>query len=324
MSNTRTTPPAGPWAFLTTTRRTPTSAYERIMALSQGSWEDFFFYNMGFTGAGYPVDNVPDPTNVTYDVPGGTLWEVKGVAPTYSRRTVTLFTDGVLQLKDAKGQVTLTPGPGTTFLPHDCLGVVCRETPIHFPVSLPGTTTPTPKAAQRGFVIVNAVFVNHGGRRTSPEEGNTPGMILADLTTAPQPRYVSQRFEFGTGSVPTQWRSFTTAMPGPTVASYIYGTGTLGIEDLDGITVQVAGGPNTYPSYRNSWGNWVGPVPNTGPFNSVGENTTGDMDVTDLRPGLFIGNEQGSGGIPSLVTAIMCVDTAKWLARTYMFGGEYP
>lgn len=315
MSNTRTTPPAGPWGFLTTTRRTPTSGYERIMAPTQDSWNDFFFQNMGFT------NNIPDVADVTHDVAGGTLWEVQGAAPPFNRRKVTLFTDGVLQLEDASGDVTLTPGPGTTLLPHDCLAIVCKATPFHLPVSLPGTTTPIPKAGQRGWSITNAVFVNRGGRRTLAVLGNTPGMVVADLTTAPQPRYVSQRFEFGTGVPPTQWRSYTTAMPGSIVTSYHYGTGTLGIEDLDEITVQLVGGPNTFPAYANSWGNWVGPLPVLQVWNSVSESTTGDMDITDLRPGLFIGNELGN---PTLRTAVMCVDTAKWLARTYMFGGEYP
>ena len=318
MSNTRTTPPAGPWGFLTTTRRTPTSGYERIMAPTQDSWNDFFFQNMGFVG------NVPGLGNVTHDVAGGTLWEVQGTggAPNwYSRRKVTLFTDGILELEDASGVVTLTPGPGTTLLPQDCLAIVCKATPFHFPISLPGTTTPIPKAGQRGWIIANAVFVNQGVRLTPGARGNTPGMVMADLTTAPQPRYVSQRLEFGTGSVPTQWRSFTTAMPGPTVSSYAYGSGTLGIEDLDGITIQLVGGPNTFPTYQNSWGNWIGPLPILSTWNSVGENATGDLDVTDLRPGLFLGNELG---FPTLRTANMCVDTAKWLARVYMFGGAYP
>jgi len=293
------------------------------MAPTQDSWKDFFFQNMGFSAPSH-TENVPNLADVTHDVPGGILWEVQGTggAPEfYSRKKVTLFTDGILEFEDASGVVTLTPGPGTTLLPQDCLAIVCKATPFHFPISLPGTTTPIPKAVQRGYVITNAVFVNQGVRLTPGVLGNTPGMVVADLTTAPQPRYVSQRLEFGTGSVPTQWRSFTTAMPGPLVESYIYGTGTLGIEDLDGITVQLVGGPNTEPSLRNSWGNWVGPLPTQGPFNSVSEGNTGDMDVTDLRPGLFLGNELG---FPTLRTANMCVDTAKWLARVYMFGGAYP
>jgi len=325
MSNTRTTPPAGPWAFLTTTRRTPTSGYQRIMAPAQDSWKDFFFQNMGFSTPSH-TDNVPNPADVTNDVPGGILWEVQGVGggPNwYSRRKVTLFTDGVLQLEDASGVVTLTPGPGTTLLPQDCLAVVCKATPLHYPISLPGTTTPIPKAAQRGWVITNAVFMNRGGRRTPAVLGNTPGMWMSDLVTAPQPRYVAQRLEFGTASVPTQWRSFTTAMDGvaPQVQSYQYGSGSIGIEDLDGITIQLAGGPNTYPTFRNSWGNWIGPLPTLQEWNSVQEFNNGDMDVTDLRPGLFLGNELGN---PTLRTAVMCVDTAKWLARVYMFGGAYP
>jgi len=294
------------------------------MAPTQGSWEDFFFYNMGFT------NNIPVPADVTHDVPGGTLWEVQGTGGSpewYSRKKVTLFTDGVLQLKDESGQVTLTPGTGTTLMPHDCLAVICRETPIHYPVSLPGTTTPLPKAAQRGWAMVDAVFVNKVGRRTIATRGNTPGMILADLTTAPQPRYVSQRFEWDTGSVVNEWCSFCSVAAGAlrAVDGYGYGSPTrsLGIDDLDGITVQVAGGPNTLPATSNSWGSWVGTIPDIWPnyWNSVGEFPTGDMDVTDLRPGLFIGNELGD---PPLITAVMCVDTAKWLARTYMFGGEYP
>jgi len=287
------------------------------MAPTEGSWEDFFFYQMNFT------NDIPAPADVTHDVPGGTLWKVTGAGGgPWNRRTVTLFTDGVLELRDDSGVLNLTPGPGNTLLPHNCLAVTCRETPIHYPVSLPGTTTPIPKSAQRGWAMVDAVFVNKAARRTIAARGNTPGMLLADLTTAPQPRYVSQRFEWDTGSIASQWCSFTTALPGPTVTGYGYGapTQSLGIDDLDGITVQICGGPNTYPSERNSWGNWVGPLPAVVVWNSVGENNTGDMDVTDLRPGLFIGNELG----PALRTAVMCVDTAKWLARTYMFGGEYP
>jgi len=314
MSNTRTTPPAGPWGFLTTTRRTPTSGYERIMAPTQDSWNDFFFQNMGFAG------DVPGPGDVTHNVAGGVLWEVQGAGALGSRKA-TLFTDGILELEDASGVVTLTPGPGTTLLPHDCLAVVCKATPFHYPISVPGTATPIPKAAQRGWIITNAVFVNQGVRLTPAALGNTPGMLVADLTTAPQPRYVSQRLEFGTGVPVTDWRSYTTAMPGSIVTSYHYSAPTLYIADVDGITIQLVGGPNTYPSMQNSWGNWIGPLPVLNRFNSVGELQNGDLDVTDLRPALFIGNELG---LPTLGTAVMCVDTAKWLARVYMFGGAYP
>ena len=293
------------------------------MAPTQGSWEDFFFYNMGFTAPFHTAD-VPNLADVTHDIPGGLLWQVQGAGGyPFNRRKVKLFTDGVLQLEDASGAVTLTPGPGTTLLPHNCLRVVCKETPIHYPVSLPGTTTPIPKSGQRGWAMVDAVFVNTVGRSTPASAGNTPGMLLADLTTAPQPRYVSQRLEWDTGNPPTQWCSYHTAMPGPTVEGYGYGAPTqaLGIDDLDGITIQICGGPNTYPAYRNAWGNWIGPVPTLEAWNSVGENATGDMDVTDLRPGLFIGNELG---MPALTVAQVCVDTAKWLARIYMYGGAYP
>lgn len=168
--------------------------------------------------------------------------------------------------------------------------------------------------------MVDAVFVNTGTRRTLATTGNTPGMFLVDLTTAPQPRYISQRVEWDTGGTAAEWNSYLTVMPGAVVSSY---GPSLGIADLDGITIQINGGPNNWnpTGTTNFWGNWIGPLPVSEAWANVQETAIGDLDVTVLCPGLFVGNEAGG---PTLLTAALCVDTAKWLARVYMFGGEYP